>query len=107
MADTRVHGITRRQAAAVFEEERKALGPLSPLLATDMEAGLKLVFIGGWVIDAPSFRQKCRRNTGRRLSGMVARWRRWSLASSTQTRTARRSVPSGRSISDPGGSSSA
>ncbi len=32
VADKRVHGTTRRQVAAVFEEERKALGPLPPMV---------------------------------------------------------------------------
>ena len=43
VADKRVHGTTRRQVAAVFEEERKALGPLPASVYESYQEGRRRV----------------------------------------------------------------
>lgn len=71
VADKRVHGTTRRQVAAVFEEERKALGPLPASVYESYQEGLRRVGRDSFAEVAKAYYEAPPEFIGRRV------WARW------------------------------
>src|SRR5690606_26803053 len=71
VADKRVHGTTRRQVAAVFEEERKALGPLPASVYESYQEGRRRVQRDSFVEVAKAWYEAPPEFIGRRI------WVRW------------------------------
>jgi hypothetical protein len=70
-ADKRVYGTTRRQVASVFEEERKALGPLPASVYESYQEGRRRVPRDSFVEVAKAYREAPPRFSGRQI------WVRW------------------------------
>ncbi len=71
VADKRVHGTTRRQVAAVFEEERKALGPLPASVYESYQEGRRRVQRDSFVEVAKAYYEAPPEFIGRQI------WVRW------------------------------
>ena len=71
VADKRVHGTTRRQVAAVFEEERKALGPLPASVYESYQEGRRRVQRDSFVEVAKAYYEAPPEFIGRQV------WVRW------------------------------
>ena len=71
VADNRVHGTTRRQVAAVFGEERKALGPLPPSVYECYQEGRRRVQRDSFVEVAKAYYEAPPEFIGRKV------WVRW------------------------------
>ena len=71
VADKRVHGTTRRQVAAVFEEERKALGRLPPSVYECYQEGRRQVQRDSFVEVAKAYYEAPPEFIGRKV------WVRW------------------------------
>jgi len=71
VADKRVHGTTRRQVAAVFEEERKALGPLAVSVFESYQEGRRRVQRDSFVEVAKAYYEAPPEFIGRQV------WVRW------------------------------
>ena len=71
VADQRVHGTTRRQVAAVFEEERKSLGPLPASLYESYQEGRRRVHRDSFVEVAKAWYEAPPEFIGRQV------WVRW------------------------------
>jgi transposase len=71
VADKRVHGTTRRQVAAVFEEERKALGPLPASVYECYQEGRRQVQRDSFVEVAKAYYEAPPEFIGRKV------WVRW------------------------------
>ena len=71
VADQRVHGTTRRQVAAMFEEERKTLGPLPASVYESYQEGRRKVQRDGFVEVAKAWYEAPPEYIGRLL------WVRW------------------------------
>jgi transposase len=71
VADKRVHGTTRRQVAAVFEEERKALGPLPASVYECYQEGRRQVQRDSFVEVAKAYYEAPPELIGRKV------WVRW------------------------------
>jgi len=71
VADKRVHGTTRRQVAAVFEEERKALGPLPVSVYESYQEGRRRVGRDSFVEVAKAYYEAPPEFIGRQV------WVRW------------------------------
>jgi hypothetical protein len=71
VADKRVHGTTRRQVAAMFEEERKALGPLPASVYESYQEGRRRVQRDSFVEVAKAYYEAPPEFIGRQV------WVRW------------------------------
>jgi transposase len=71
VADKRVHGTTRRQVAAMFEEERRALGPLPATVFESYQEGRRRVGRDSFVEVAKAYYEAPPEFIGRQL------WVRW------------------------------
>jgi transposase len=71
VADKRVHGTTRRQVAAMFEEERKALGPLPASVYESYQEGRRRVQRDSYVEVAKAYYEAPPEFIGRQV------WVRW------------------------------